>query len=279
MNDSSIEYGQARALVLRAAGTNCEEETQRAFELAGARTDVLHLNALAADPARLADYSIIAIAGGFSYGDYVAAGRIFGIELQRRLLAPFQRFVEDGGLMIGICNGFQVLVELGLLQSPRPMTERTIALTDNHSNRYECRWVTLRAEASACPWLEAGALLPCPVAHAEGRLLVADERTLDELEAQGQVALTYVDPAAPDRPAREIDLPYPLNPNGSVANIAGICDPSGRILGLMPHPERNLSPWNHPQWTRLGQRTEGEGLGFYRRMVEVANDSALTTTS
>lgn len=276
MNDERAT--DVRALVLRSAGTNCDGETVRAFELAGAHVDLVHLNALARDPAPLADYGIVSIPGGFSYGDYVAAGRVFGVELRRSLLQPLQRFVEDGGLVIGICNGFQILVELGLLQDPRPTGERTIALTDNASNRFECRWVTLRAEPCACPWLEAGTLMPCPVAHAEGRFVVADETVLVELEERGQVALRYVDPAAPGRGGERELLPYPLNPNGSVANIAGVCDPTGRILGLMPHPERNLHPWNHPRWTRLGRRPEGEGLGFYRRMVEVAAGSALTTT-
>ena len=272
-----------RALVLRSAGTNCDAETERAFRMAGAGTELLHLNALAADPARLDDVQILAIAGGFSYGDYVAAGRIFGAEIRHRILDPLRGFIERGGLVIGICNGFQILVELGLLQDPGlEPTERGIALTDNASARFECRWVTLRQEGTLCPWLEAGELMPVPIAHAEGRFVVRDRAVLEELFERGQVALTYVDPRE-DSPApataQTRELAYPWNPNGSVANIAGITDPSGRVLGLMPHPERNLAPWNHPNWTRLGTRQEGEGLPFFRRMVSVAQASLVSSAS
>ncbi len=269
---------EVRALVLRAAGTNCDGETVRALELAGARSELLHLNALAADPARLDEFAILALPGGFSYGDYVAAGRIFGLELRQRLADPVHAFVERGGLVLGICNGFQILVELGLLQDPGlAPAERSIALTDNASSRFECRWVTLRSEDCRSPWIAPGEQLRVPIAHAEGRFVVRDRATLEALFARGQVALTYVDPADRDAPpagpdARE--LPFPLNPNGSVANIAGNCDPTGRVLGLMPHPERNLFPWNDPQWTRRPRRETGEGLAFYRRLVAAARDIA-----
>ena len=143
-------------------------------------------------------------------------------------------------------------------------------LTDNASANFECRWVTLRSEASVCPWIVEGETMPVPIAHAEGRFVVSDEAALDELFQRGQVALTYVDPADADRSARDGDVPFPHNPNGSVANIAGICDPTGRVFGLMPHPERNISPFSHPQWTRLGEREHGEGLKFFQRMVQAA---------
>ncbi len=253
-----------RALVLRAAGTNCDAETRHALQLAGAETDLCRVNKLAQDPRLLDDCSILAVAGGFSYGDYVAAGRIFGMELRLGLIDALQRFVDRGGLVVGICNGFQALLELGLFDDPGlPQEERQIALTDNVSNHYECRWVTLRSEESPCPWLVPGELMPTPVAHGEGRFVVRTPEALADLRAKGQIALTYV--TEDGRPAD-----YPDNPNGSVENIAGICDPTGRILGLMPHPERNLTPWNHPRWTRRPERSEGEGLLFYRRMVEAA---------
>ncbi len=268
-----------RVLVLRAAGTNCDGETLRAFQAAGAEAELLHLNELSRDPARLHDHRILVLPGGFSYGDYIAAGRVFGIELRHRLADPLQRFVEGGGYVIGICNGFQILVELGLFDGPGFSPRgRRFSLTDNASNRFECRWVTLREEACAASWLEPGRLMPAPVAHAEGRFVVRDPGVLAELRARGQIALSYVRPEGV-RPegvgaGDETNTPYPWNPNGSVANIAGICDPTGRILGLMPHPERNLAPWNHPQWTRLAPRSEGEGLSFYRRMVRAAERSA-----
>ena len=264
-----------RALVLRSAGTNCDGETVRALEMAGAATSLLHLNELARDPARLFDQQILAIAGGFSYGDYIAAGRVFGLELRAHLEEPLLRFIEQGGFVLGICNGFQILVELGLFEPDA--RERSIALTDNASNRFECRWVTLRSERCAAPSLVPGELMPVPVAHGEGRFVVRDKDVLAELFARGQVALTYADPEASAAAPAGADaplLPYPLNPNGSIANIAGICDPTGRVLGLMPHPERNLVPWNHPRWTRLPARREGEGLPFYRRLVEAARTTA-----
>jgi len=234
--DRDVRDPDVRALVLRSAGTNCDGETVRALSLAGAQTSLVHLNELARDPARLFDQEILVIAGGFSYGDYIAAGRVFGLELRQRLLEPLQRFVAEGGFLVGVCNGFQILVELGLFEPEAG--RRHIALTDNASNRFECRWITLRSERCATHYLSPGELLPAPVGHGEGRFVVEDQDVLRELFARGQVALTYVDPehlaaAGPEAAA----VPYPLNPNGSIANIAGICDPTGRVLGLMPHPE------------------------------------------
>ncbi len=252
-----------QALVLRAAGTNCEEETARALRLSGAATEVLHINRLLEAPQRLEDLEILVVAGGFSYGDDVGAGRVWGLELRHSLAEALQAYVARGGLALGVCNGFQVLVDSGLFGATDDSGARDIALTNNASNHYECRWVELESQSCACPWIEAGERMPTPVAHAEGRFVVKDEATLARLKAAGQIALTYVDPAGGE-PG------YPADPNGSVQHIAGICDPTGRVLGLMPHPERNLDPWNHPRWTRMGARTEGEGLSFYRRMVEVA---------
>jgi phosphoribosylformylglycinamidine synthase I len=274
MKHSTQPSSGVHALVLRSAGTNCDGETVRALEMAGAATTLLHLNQLARDPAPLFEQQLLVIPGGFSYGDCVAAGRVFGLELRTRLAEPLQRFVSEGGFVFGVCNGFQILVELGIFLPDSPT--RTIALTDNASNRFECRWITLRSEPCAASYLLPGELLPAPVAHGEGRFAVRDADVLAELFSRGQVALTYVDPdrpgaAGPGAPS----VPYPLNPNGSIANIAGITDPTGRVLGLMPHPERNLVPWNHPRWTRLGPRQEGEGLSFYRRLVEAAGAGAV----
>ncbi len=256
-----------QALVLRTGGTNCDAETVRALEQGGARVELCHLDRLVAEPARLEAARIVVFPGGFSFGDDVAAGRVFGFEVRQRLAEPLRRFVEAGGFVLGICNGFQVLVDTGLLDPLEPgerrAAPRDLALTSNQSGRFECRWVTLEGLPSACPWIEAGELLPCPVAHAEGRLVTRDGATLERLRSRGQIALRYVDPlgGAAD---------YPANPNGSVEAIAGLCDPSGRVLGLMPHPERNLSPFQHPLWSRRGARSEGEGAAFFRRMVEAA---------
>lgn len=259
------------AIVLRTAGTNCERETVHALELAGAQVDLVHLHRVVADPSRLAGYRMLVLPGGFSYGDDVAAGRVFGLELRHHLADALRTFVAEGGFVLGVCNGFQVLCETGLLEQC-PAAERTVTLYANASNRFECRWVTVESLDSCCPWLRAGERTPMPVAHAEGRFVVADDEALERLRGRGQIALRYT---APDGgPAR-----YPDNPNGSVEAIAGICDPTGRVLGLMPHPERNVRPTHHPRWTALGARSEGEGLSFYRRMVELAATNAETQTT
>jgi len=256
-----------KALVLRTAGINCDAETVRALESAGARTELLHLARVLEEPSRLEAFSLLVLPGGFSYGDDVAAGRLFGFELRQGLAREIAAFVARGGFVLGICNGFQVLVETGILEpdagSGSPGA-RTIALTNNRQLRFECRWITLRAERSACPWLVPGEVFPAPIAHGEGRVVVRDPGVLARLAANRQIALRYV------RADGSAAQGYPDNPNGSISDIAGLCDPTGRVLGLMPHPERNLTPWNHPQWTRLPQRAEGEGQSFYRRLVEAA---------
>jgi len=253
-----------RALVVRSAGTNCDAETARALELAGARAEVLNVKRLLAEPRRLDELAILVLAGGFSHGDDVAAGRVWGLDLRRGLERELAAFVARGGLVLGICNGFQALVESGLLAPPGSGAgERAIALYDNASNHYECRWVTLEGADCACPWIVAGERLPVPVAHAEGRFVVREAGVLARLCANRQIALRYVDPGG--GPAV-----YPHNPNGSLDDVAGLCDPSGRVLGLMPHPERNVSPWQHPRWTRGQPRAAGEGLAFFQRLVACA---------
>lgn len=251
------------ALVLRALGTNCEHETARALEAAGATPNLLHWNALCEDPSHLERAGLLVLPGGFSFGDDLAAGRVLGTLMRHELEGPIRAFVDRGGFVLGICNGFQVLVELGLLEgSPTPSTERRIALVDNDSDRYECRWVHLRNEASAATWLPSGEIWPCPVAHAEGQIALS-EGELERIESEGRVLLRYVT-AEGGKPS------YPAAPNGSVGDIAGLCDRTGRVIGLMPHPERNITPWHHPRWTRLPAREHGEGLGFFQALVEAA---------
>jgi phosphoribosylformylglycinamidine synthase len=253
---------RVRALVVRTAGTNCDRETCLALERAGATPERRHVAELLAEidqrPGLLDRFALFVVPGGFSYGDDLGAGRVLGFQLRTKLAAPLAHFVARGGVVLGVCNGFQVLVDTGLFEPEfASRSERGVALDVNASGHFECSWVTLRAEASACAWLEPGELLPVPVAHGEGRFTVRDAKVLARLEARRQIALRYVR-------ADGASAEYPDNPNGSVAAIAGICDPTGRVLGLMPHPERNLTPWNHPRWTRLGPRAEGEGLSFYQ---------------
>lgn len=219
-------------LIVRTAGTNCDRELAHAFERAGAATQTLHLNELIDQPGLVDRFDLVGFPGGFSYGDDIAAGRILANRLKHRLLGSLQAAVARGVPMIGICNGFQVLVKLGLLPDP-VAAEQTCTLADNTAGRFMARWERLRAEAaSACLWTRGLGEIELPIAHGEGRFYAPDA-VLDQLEAHGQVALRYTG-----------------NPNGSSRDIAGICDPTGVVLGLMPHPERFTDPTHHPQWTR-----------------------------
>ncbi|MEM7809815.1 MAG: phosphoribosylformylglycinamidine synthase I, partial [Planctomycetota bacterium] len=219
----------ARALVLQAAGINCDLETARAFELAGASADLRHVNTLdARDP--FAGYDLLAIPGGFSYGDDVAAGRILGDRIVRQFGDALHRFVENGRPVLGICNGFQVLVSAGLL--PGGNAERA-ALDTNVSGSFACRWVTLRRGGASSIWtadFAADEAIELPIAHAEGRL-IGDEATIER-----HAAFTYAEPA------QRLSDDLPANPNGSVADVAGLTDSTGLVMGLMPHPERYVEP-------------------------------------
>jgi phosphoribosylformylglycinamidine synthase subunit PurQ / glutaminase len=232
-----------RVLVLRAPGTNCDRETAFAFQAAGAEPVSLHLNALLAKPRLLDSVQGLAIPGGFSFGDDLGAGTAFGALVKSRLLPRVRRLVDRGGIVLGICNGFQVLVKTGLLPALEGAEAQEVALAANVSNRYEDRWVSLEATSDNA-FFARGDRIECPVAHGEGRFLAKDAGTLDQLRAAGQLALRYVDPAG------RIDArgcaPYPSNPNGSTDDVAGITDPTGRVLGLMPHPERHQFPWQSP---------------------------------
>ncbi|MDX2148613.1 MAG: phosphoribosylformylglycinamidine synthase subunit PurQ [Planctomycetota bacterium] len=267
----------ARALVIRAAGTNCDSEMVRGFHLAGASCDLLHVDALIAQPERLDDYDLIGFPGGFSYGDDVASGRIFAMKLRERLWPALRSAVDRGCLVIGACNGFQVLVQVGLLPgtregegaSDRPPPQR-VALTDNASGRFADRWVGVEfPRESRCIWTRgledafagefASDALRLPVAHGEGRFVCDAPEESAELLRHGQVAVRYRD-----------------NFNGSEGAIAGICDRSGRVFGLMPHPERYLEWTRHPYWTRLepsARNGETPGLRIFRTAVEAARDS------
>lgn len=247
---------QPRILILRAPGTNCDTETAYAFQCAGGLPDVLHLNRFLEAPRLAADYQVLCIPGGFSYGDDVAAGRIFANQLRRHLGDVLQEFHATGKLILGICNGFQVLVKSGLLDTDDAQGPAA-SLAWNASGRFLDRWVHLRTEGSNCVFLAGIERMFLPIAHAEGQFVVRDEESLAQLEQAGQLALRYVADGAEDD----------YNPNGSMADVAGICDATGRVFGLMPHPERHIDPTHHPQWTRLPRREEGDGLALFRNAV------------
>jgi len=240
-----------RTLILRAPGTNCNEETAYAFERAGALTDTAHVNELLRRDVRLDDYHILCIPGGFTYGDDISGGKILANELKGGLYDDMRRFVDDGKLVLGICNGLQVLVKAGLL----PGGSTPLTLTVNDSGRFECRWTYLKADGeSRCIFTRGIDLMYLPVAHGEGKV-VTDPDKVD-------IPLVYCDENGASGAA------YPHNPNGSVADIAGICDDTGRIFALMPHPERFIHRTQHPRWTRETLPERGDGLAIFTNAVE-----------
>ncbi len=253
-----------RVLALRASGINCRRETVHAFNLAGAQAEHVHINHLLKERAPLDKYQIIALCGGFCYGDDIAAGKILAVELDRLLGEHLKKFVERDGLIIGICNGFQVLIKTGLLPYAefRPAAKREFTLAHNVSHRFECRWIKLEAPKNTnCLFVEPGEVLEMPVAHGEGRLVGVTPEAVQRLKDGGLVTYRYVARDGSRNPV------YPDDPNGSADYIAGISDPTGRIFGLMPHPERHIYTRQHPNWTRGQINGEGDGLRIFKRAV------------
>jgi phosphoribosylformylglycinamidine synthase I len=247
-----------RTLVIRAPGTNCDGETVFAFQQAGASVSLAHINQLIWHKEHLTDYQILVIPGGFTYGDDVAAGKVLANELRLRLGDDLLKFVEDGKLILGICNGFQVLAKAGFLPEPEPNSPLSLTLAANDSGKFECRWTYLAASReSSCVFTRGIERLCLPVAHGEGKV-VADSSVLPRLN----VALYYTD----EQGSRAAGYPY--NPNGSLASIAGVCDSSGRIFGLMPHPERHVRGTQHPRWTSSAAKQYGDGFRIFQNAVD-----------
>lgn len=258
-----------RVCILFAAGTNCDAETAYAFRLVGAQTEIVHINHLKSHRRGISGFHILAIPGGFSYGDYIASGRILANELRHNLANEIVGFLDAGGLIIGICNGFQVLVKAGLLPGfERHFERQSVTLDSNDSGRYEDRWVRLKVEPSVCVFTQGlSEFIELPVAHAEGKFLVSDNSILRRLSSNRQIVLRYVD--ASGYPGR-----YPDNPNGSIEGIAGICDRTGKVFGLMPHPERNIFREHHPDWRRR-RLTRPDGIAIFERAVRYAKDNLI----
>jgi len=253
-----------RVCVLFAAGINCNEETVYAFELAGATAETVHINRLKNNPALLEHYHILVIPGGFSYGDYIASGRVLANEIKHNLIKEIERFLNSGKLIMGICNGFQVLVKSGLLPAfEKPFETQTVTLDTNDSARYEDRWVYLKVEKSNCVFTDnLPEIIYLPVAHSEGKFITSSPSILKRLNLNHQVVLRYVT-------AEGQIAEYPENPNGSVEGIAGICDPTGRIFGLMPHPERFVRREHHPRWQRENL-TKADGIVIFENAIKYA---------
>lgn len=268
-----------RVLVLRAPGTNCDEETAFAFERAGAVAERVHVNRLIENPALKDRYQILCVPGGFSYGDDIAAGRILATRMRQHLAELVDTFVHGGGdrLVLGICNGMQVLMRLGVLTEnvlpgnesktgDESQTDSPATLTWNNHGRFEDRWVHLAVDQTPCVFLKDVQQMYLPMAHAEGKFVAESDEVLSALKSQGRLALRYAD-GAEGGVVDEV-LPFPQNPNGADANVAGLCDASGRVFGLMPHPERHIDPTQHPNWTRRTEQPEfGDGLVMFQNAV------------
>lgn len=268
---------EVRVCVLFGFGINCDRETAAVFEMVGGSSERLHVNHLVEGARSLDEFDILAVPGGFSFGDHLGSGRLLGNRLRFALREQLQKFVTEGKPIIGICNGFQALVKTGLLPGPEqaslePDLVQRASLTLNNTGRYEDRWVTLEFDPeSPCIWTKNIQRIECPVRHGEGRFVMPSGEGLDLLQANHQLTVRYADPTKPVGEGLQDELlPFPLSPNGSMRNIAGICDATGLVFGLMPHPEAFYSMWLHPEHTSmdLGDDWEGDGLQIFRNAVE-----------
>ncbi|OGO20328.1 MAG: phosphoribosylformylglycinamidine synthase I [Chloroflexi bacterium RBG_16_50_11] len=248
---------KAKVLMLRAPGTNRDVDTRIAFEQAGAAVDSALVTELFRGEKKLSEYHVAVIPGGFTYGDDISAGKIMANEIRLRLGEDIKKFVDDGRLVLGICNGFQVLVKTGILPGIKSRSAQPVTLTNNDSGKFECRWVYLRVnDKSPCVFTRGMRMIYVPIAHGEGKLVAVPD-VADHLN----IVVQYVDEKG------NTGAGYPHNPNGSIRDIAGICDSTGRIFGLMPHPEDHIRPTQHPRWTREAPKETRLGLQVFQNAV------------
>ena len=252
-----VKMKKPKVIVLRTAGTNCDKETAFAFKMAGGEADLVHINELARDEKFLKDYQILAIPGGFTYGDDIASGKILANEIKYKLNKDLKNFINSGKLIIGICNGFQVLVKAGILPGINTgAIEATLSFNDSGS--FVDKWVYLDSR-DLCIWTkDIKNTIYLPIAHGEGKFIPRDKEVLAQLRKNGQIVFKYTD-----------------NPNGSIDDIAGICDTTGRILGMMPHPERHVLGTQHPRWTREGLKEHGDGFQIFKNGIDYVKEKLL----
>jgi phosphoribosylformylglycinamidine synthase len=273
-----------RVLVLRAPGTNCDHETAHAFERAGAIAERVHINRLIENPALGGRYQILCFPGGFSYGDDIAAGQILANRLKHHLGDLVHEFALGGRdtLVLGLCNGMQVMMRMGVLTrgvaadgsvideaAAGDQEQVPATLSWNRHGRYEARWVHLAFDPKTpCVFLRGIREMYLPIAHAEGNFIAASPAVLETLGQQGRLAVRYCRGPGAEAVLCDETLDFPINPNGAMANVAGVCDASGRVFGMMPHPERYVDPTQHPFWTRLeSPGDEGQGMAIFRNAV------------
>ncbi len=256
-------------LIITGYGLNCEDESRYAWELAGAAPKLVHFSDLLEKPARLRDFTALMFIGGFSYGDHMTSGHVFALRTKHRLSLELETFISQGKLIMGVCNGFQIMVKLGLLPGlDGDFFTQKLSVMQNDCGSFQNRWVHLRFENdSPCVFTRGLDPLPLPVRHGEGKVFTLDKKLLDRLESSGCVPCRYADPETGIASQK-----FPYNPNGSLNAIAGLCDPTGRIFGMMPHPEAYLYPENHPQWDIQKQKAalpeNGLGLSLFRNAVD-----------
>ena len=251
-----------KALIIRAAGTNCNNETALAFELAGAAAEQAHINELIKGTKKLGDYNMLAIPGGFSYGDDLGSGKVLANQLAIKLRQPLQGFIESGKLVIGICNGFQVIIKMGLLPALSGLYVQEATLTNNDSGKFEDRWIWMKTENDSI-FTRGIRRIYLPVNHGEGKF-VAGSEVIERLLQEKLIKLKYANADGSD--AKQ----YPSNPNGSLLNIAAITNKEGNVFGMLPHPEKFVTKYTHPRWTREKLPEEGDGLKIFRNMAEYA---------
>ena len=263
-----------KTLIITGFGINCEEEMAAAYRLAGATPTIVHLNELLHEKVSIHDYDLLNFVGGFSFGDDIASGKVMANKIrfkklpsQKTLLAEIHEFIKNGKYILGVCNGFQILVKMGLLPNLNQNFEQEVSLIKNDSQKFENRWVYCKANSeSKTPFLKNIEILPLPVRHGEGKLVIKDETTTQAIQAAQLNCLSYCNEKG------ELVMTYPENPNGSALACAGLCDTTGQIFGLMPHPEAFLSLYNHPNWGKIKRQNpniseEGAGLKIFRNIV------------
>lgn len=266
---------KVRALIITGFGINCEEEMAAAYNLAGAESVIAHLNDIFAGKINLCDFDILNFPGGFAFGDDLGSGKVLSNKMKfkkmadgKQFLTEIETFLENGKFILGVCNGFQFLVKMGLLPNLSGKWQQEVTLTRNNSAKFEDRWVYCKVNPNhKTPFLKGLDVLPLPVRHGEGKLIIRDTSIEKGILDQGLNCLSYCDEEG--NPTAE----YPLNPNGADLNCAGLTDESGQVFGLMPHPEAFLSLYNHPNWPQMKRNNpslneEGEGLKIFKNIVD-----------